>query len=143
MDTEQNSEDKIKRGPPTLHPESNINFDHILPLLDLCCGLDDDGPYSAAGLARYAGSKASLGLYALYEDMLLDKLFATDGCLFNLVCAPDPSPSDSVDESGDRGLPERSGVDPMFMLKLLICPCGLPCPNGFDTEIDGTDICGE
>ena len=128
---------------PRSTPQSNINFDHILPLLDLCCELDGDGPYSAAGLARYAGSKASVGSYALYDDRLLDRLFVADGCLFNLVCAVNPSPSVSVDESGDRSLPERSGVNPAFMLELLLCPCEPPCPDGCDTEIDGTDTCGE
>jgi len=117
---------------------------HILPLLDLCCEYVGDGPYSAAGLARYAGSKASFGSYALYDDdRLLDKLLATDDCFFNLGRAVNPSPSDGVDESGDRGLPERSGVVPAFMLKLLLCACELPCPDGCETEIDGTDICGE
>jgi hypothetical protein len=120
-----------------------MNFDHILPLLDLWCEFDGDGTYSAAALARYAGSKASLGSYALYDVRLLDKLLATEGCFFNLVWAPNPSLSDSVVESGDRGLPERSGVDPAFMLELLLCPCELPCPDGRDTEIDGTDNCGE
>lgn len=47
-------------------------------------------------------------------------------------------------ESGDRALPElRSGVDPAFMLKLLMCTCPLSCLNGCDIEVDGTDICGE
>ena len=139
-----NTQGEKKRGPRTLHSlVSNINSDHILPLLNLCCGLDGDGPYSATGLAKYAGSKVSFGSYALYADRLLDKLPVADGCFLNLACAPDPSPSDSGDESGDRVLPKRCGVDPAFMLKLLPCTCGLPCPNGCDTEIDGTDSCGE
>jgi len=122
--------------------ESNINSDHILPLLDLCCEYAGDGPYSAVGLARYAGSRDSFGSYVLYDDRLLDKLLA-EGCLLSAGRIANPSPSVRVDESGDKGLPERSGVDPAFMLKLLLCICELPCLDGCDTEIDGTDSCGE
>jgi hypothetical protein len=123
-------------------PQSNINIDHVLPLLDLCCEYVGDGAYSLAGLARYAGSKDSFGSYALYDDRLLDKLLATDGCLFS-PGSVNPSPSDIVAESGERGLPERSGVNPAFMLKLLLWACELPRLGDCDTEIDGTDICGE
>ena len=77
------------------------------------------------------------------DDRLLDKLPAADGCLFNVGCAANPPPRDIVVESGDKGFPERNGVDPAFMLKLLLCTCKLPCLDGCDTEIDGTDICGE
>jgi len=124
-------------------PEVRDKHDHIPPLLDLCCEYVGDGPYSAAALARYAGSKASFGSYILYDDRLLDKLLATDDFFLNLGRAVNPSPGDSVGESGDRGLPERSDVVRAFMLKLLLCACELPCPDGCDTEIDGTDICGE
>ena len=71
---------KKKRDPRTLHPEPTVNTDHILPLLGLGCEYDDDGPYP---VAKYAGSRSSFGSYALYDDRLLDKLFAVDGCLFN------------------------------------------------------------
>jgi len=79
----------------------------------------------------------------LYDDRLLDKLLAADGCFLNLGRAANPSPRESVVESGDRGLPERSGVDPAFMLRLLLCTCEPPCLGSWDTEIDGTDICIE
>ena len=82
MGMAQNTADEKKRDPRTLHPK--INIDHILPLLGLCCEYDDDGPYSAAAVAKYAGSRASFGSNALYDDRLLDKLPALDGCLFNL-----------------------------------------------------------
>lgn len=133
----------VSRNTDGAQPASNINIGHVLPLLNLCCEYDGDGSYSAAGLARYAGSRASFGSYALYPDRSLDKLLATDGCFFNIGRTVNPSPSDSVVESGDRGLPERNGADPAPMLKLLMCPCELPCPNGCDTEIVGTEICGE
>ena len=139
----QNTQDEEGRGPRTPHPKANITIDYILPPLDLCCEYVGDGPCSAPGLTRYAGSKASFRSYALYDDRLLDKLLATDGWFFNPGRAPNPSPSDSVDESGDRGFPERNGVVPAFMLMLLIRSCELPSLDGCDTEIDGTDICGE
>ena len=123
--------------------ESNIGIHHILPLLGLCCGYVGDCPYSLAGLAKNAGSKASFGSNALYDDRLLDKLLATDGCFFNIGCAVKPPPSDRVDESGERGFPVCNGVNPAFMLKVLLCPCELPCLGDCDTEIDGTDTRGE
>jgi len=123
--------------------ESIININYPLPLLDLCCEYVGDGPYSLAGLAKYAGSKASFGSYGLYDDRLLDKLLATDGCFFRLGRTLNPSPRDMVDESGERGLPGCKGVNPAFMLKLLLCAGELPCLGACDTEIDGTDTCGE
>lgn len=132
-----------KAGLRSSTAESTINIDYALPLLDLCCECVGDGPYSLPGLAKYAGSKASFGSYALYDDRLLDRLLATDGCFFNLGCTFNPSPRDMVDESGERGLPGCKGVNPAFMLKLLLCAGELSCLCACDTEIDGTDTCGE
>ena len=87
-----------------VHPESNINSDHDLPLLDLCWAYVGDGPGSAEELAKYAGSSASLGSYGLY-DVLLDKLLVVDDCFLNLGCAVNPSPRESEVGSGDKGFP--------------------------------------
>jgi hypothetical protein len=40
------------RACSTWSPESNINSDHILPLLDLCCAYVGDTTYSADWLAK-------------------------------------------------------------------------------------------
>ena len=123
--------------------ESNINIRHTLPPLDPCCEYVGDRPDSPAGLTKYAGSKYSFSSYALYDDRLLDKLLATEDCFLNLGRTVNLSPNDRVVESGERGFPGCNGVNPAFMLKLLLCACELPGLGDCDTEIDGTDICDE
>jgi len=81
-------------------------------------------------MAKAAGSNTSRGSYAPYVDRSLD-ILAADPCFLNFGCTVNPSSRGGVFGRGERCLAECSGVDPAFMLKLLLLYAReLPSPYG-------------